>query len=136
MKIFTIQSQFLGEFTAKSKYSYSQEYSPQCESSISEQDYKEYGYPTHDVLGYVFDDSSRCFENYVNILSCPYVIHKSTMHIFVRTTNLHLCKSCHRYVYSVGRRRVLGHVCPETLAWPRLILTWYVSTAKITTYEL
>ena len=35
MKIFTIQSQFLGEFTAKFKYSYSQEYSPQCESSIS-----------------------------------------------------------------------------------------------------
>ena len=34
MKIFTIQSQFLGEFTTKFKYSYSQEYSPQCESSI------------------------------------------------------------------------------------------------------
>ncbi|KAG1681258.1 Glucose dehydrogenase [FAD, quinone] [Nymphon striatum] len=29
MKIFTIQSQFLGEFTAKFKYSYSQEYLPQ-----------------------------------------------------------------------------------------------------------
>ncbi|KAG1648356.1 hypothetical protein GQR58_029909 [Nymphon striatum] len=35
MKIFTIQSQFLSEFTANSKYSYSQEYSPQFENVVN-----------------------------------------------------------------------------------------------------
>ena len=35
VKIFAIHSQFLGEFTANFKDSYSQAYSPMCESSIT-----------------------------------------------------------------------------------------------------
>ena len=53
MKIFTIQSQFLGEFTAKFKYSYSQEYSPQCESSIRLKDSSVYRVLRQDM---VYDD--------------------------------------------------------------------------------
>ena len=83
MKIFTINSQILGEFTANFKYPYSQEYSPKCESNITYMILRalrtETGQSTLELLakavsGYLRHDSLFCIAALAAILKNWFIL--------------------------------------------------------------